>query len=524
MAAHVIVLNSSARRALIKVTPTKHLSDVLGEACSKFNINPAQYGLKHQKKTVDLSLSFRLSGLSSGARLELVQLSKSPTVVSIALQLPDSESQGVPNNRLMDKFPSNTTLWLVLRKFEAGVAGSSRKFNLTARGAPQVQEGDSGSGRLFYEAPVLNIMGKELSSFTDLQKTLSQLGLNSGSALVRLSFSRTDRPLEDAMVEIDTYFKSVDGDQNTTRSSEGPSSAIDTPSTDAPVPIDDIPDVDDKDAMQCDVDDNTVIPSEQNVTQGGREQEQQSQDIQNQPTTPGKVTISSRSVTVFAPPSNTTPHSVQTPYNERDYLPTIEHAQWHQKRLNAASRPNRLAGDAELAAQESAAQERLAKINEIEVKIRFPDQSQAISKFTKEDTTQSLYAFARSCLDAPLADQQFSLFYFPALTAGASRVQAQVPASEDITLINGLKMSGRVLVNFVWDQNAALSARSAGGSVLRLELRQAAGKLQVKDVATEGDDEKVDDKSQVHKAQPSSSEGSKKKGGMPKWLKLPGKK
>ncbi|EFE42486.1 hypothetical protein TRV_02794 [Trichophyton verrucosum HKI 0517] len=523
MAAHVIVLDSSARRALIKVTPTKHLSDVLGEACSKFNINPAQYGLKHQKKTVDLSLSFRLSGLSSGARLELVQLSKSPTVVSIALQLPDSESQGVPNNRLMDKFPSNTTLWLVLRKFEAGVAGGSRKFNLTARGAPQVQEGDSGSGRLFYEAPVLNIMGKELSSFTELQKTLSQLGLNNGNALVRLSFRRTDQPLEDAMVEIDAYFKSVDGDQNTAGSSEGPSSAIDTPSTDAPVLTDDTPNVDDKDTMQCDVDDDTVIPGEQNVTQGDKEEEQQSQD-KEQPTTPGIVTISSRPVTVFAPPSNTTPHSAQTPYNERDYLPTIEHAQSHQKRLNAASRPNRLAGDAELAAQESAAQERLAKINEIEVKIRFPDQSQAISKLTKEDTTQSLYAFARSCLDTPLADQQFSLFYFPAVTAGASRVQAQIPASEDITLINGLKMSGRVLVNFVWDQNAALSARSAGGSVLRPELRQAAGKLQVKDVAAEGDEEKVDDKSQGHKAQPSSSEGSKKKGGMPKWLKLPGKK
>lgn len=478
---------------------------------------------RYQKKTVDLSLSFRLSGLSSGARLELVQLSKSPTVVSIALQLPESESQGVPNSRLLDKFPSNTTLWLVLRKFEAGVAGGNRKFNLTARGAPQVQEGNSGSVRVFYEAPVLNVMGKELFSFTDLQKTLSQLGLNNGSALVRLSFRRTDQPLDEAMVEIDAYFKSVDGDQKKAESSECPSSAVDTPSTEALVPTDDTPNADDNYALQLNANKDALITNEQDITQGSEEQEKRTQETQYQ-SAPEPVTISSRPVTIFAPPSSSTPHSAQTPYNERDYLPTIEHAQSHQKRLNAASRPFRLAGDAELAAQETAAQERLAKINEIEVKIRFPDQSQAVSKFTKGDTAQSLYAFARSCLDTPLADQQFSLFYFPTVTAGASRVQAQIPASEDTTLIHGLKMSGRVLVNFVWDQNAALSARGAGGSVLRPELRQAAGKLQVKDVAVEGDDEKVEENPQVHKTQPSSSEASKKKGGMPKWLKLPGKK
>ncbi|KAM5449433.1 hypothetical protein MaudCBS49596_004914 [Microsporum audouinii] len=523
MAAHVIVLDASARRTLIKVTPTKHMSDVLSEACSKFNINPAQYGLKHQKKTVDLSLSFRLSGLSSGAKLELVQLSKSPTVISIALQLPESESQGVPNGRLMDKFPSNTTLWLVLRKFEAGVAGSMRKFNLTARGAPQVQEGESGSGRLFYEAPVLNIMGKELSSFTELQKTLSQLGLNNGSALVRLSFRRTDQALEEAMLEIDAYFKSVDGDQNVAESSGTLPSAVDTPTTETSTSAEALG-TGQSVAIQPNIGVDAEMANEQTSQDGIPEEQVQKQQIQEteDQSNPKSITISSRPVTVFAPPSNSTPHSAQTPYNEKDYVPTVEHAQSHQKRLNAAGRPNRLAGDVELAAQEAVAQEKLSKVNEIEVKIRFPDQSQAVSKFTKEDTAQSLYAFARSCLDAPLVDQKFSLFYFPAVTIGASHVQVQLPESEDKTLIRGLKMSGRVLVNFVWEQNAALSARSAGGSVLRPELRQAAGKLQVNDITEDND--KVEDKSHVKKMQPSSSDASKKKGGIPKWLKLPGKK
>ena len=80
---------------------------------------------RHNNKPVDLTRTIRLSGLTSGAKLELVQLSKSAGVVSIALQLPDSESKGQPNARLTDKFPSSTTLWLVLRKFEAGVAGGA---------------------------------------------------------------------------------------------------------------------------------------------------------------------------------------------------------------------------------------------------------------------------------------------------------------------------------------------------------------------------------------------------------------
>jgi tether containing UBX domain for GLUT4 len=41
--------------------------------------------------------------------LQLTQASKSPGVVSVALQLPESEG----GQRLNDKFASNTSLWLV---------------------------------------------------------------------------------------------------------------------------------------------------------------------------------------------------------------------------------------------------------------------------------------------------------------------------------------------------------------------------------------------------------------------------
>ena len=46
MASHVVVIDVSARRHIIKTTPSKHLSDVLHEGCAKFGLNPNQYGLK----------------------------------------------------------------------------------------------------------------------------------------------------------------------------------------------------------------------------------------------------------------------------------------------------------------------------------------------------------------------------------------------------------------------------------------------------------------------------------------------
>ena len=46
MASHVVVIDSTARRAMVKTTPGKYLSDVLQEACTKFGLNASQYGLK----------------------------------------------------------------------------------------------------------------------------------------------------------------------------------------------------------------------------------------------------------------------------------------------------------------------------------------------------------------------------------------------------------------------------------------------------------------------------------------------
>jgi hypothetical protein len=49
MASNLVVIDTSYRRATIKTTPTRHLSDVLEEACKKLNLRSEQYGLKYVK-------------------------------------------------------------------------------------------------------------------------------------------------------------------------------------------------------------------------------------------------------------------------------------------------------------------------------------------------------------------------------------------------------------------------------------------------------------------------------------------
>ncbi|KAE8394579.1 GLUT4 regulating protein TUG-domain-containing protein [Aspergillus alliaceus] len=509
MSSHVVVLDSTARRATIKTTPGKHLTDILQEACKKLGVDANQHGLKYKGKQVDLSLSFRLSGLIPGAKLELVQLSRSPSIVTVALQLPESEARGAPNGRLLDKFPSTTTLWLVLRKFEAGVAGNTSTRNLTARGVPVTGSGDNGSGRLFYETPVLQVLERELSTFADLQKSLAQLGFNSGNVLLRLSFRRTEDPLEVAMSKIQEYFKSSEDtaaqsqelstpaeqkeilSEPSQQEQEPPSS---TPDTSSPVP-----------AMPEQSFENQTVPPTTDSSE---------------PTT----TVSSRSVMVFAPPSNDTPQSAQTAYNESDYIPSVDHAQAHQRRLNAASQNKRLLSDAEIAAKAAAEEEKLAAVKEVDVKVRLPDQSQIVAKFGQQDTGKSLYNFARNCLAAPFAGEKFIITTFPGGGQSGKKLHNAVPDSDQSLLIKDLGMVGRVLVNFSWDASASQAARQSRKDLLKPELRTQAKELKVEQPLGVMDTSQDTTQPKPGANRQGEKPNGRKPGSLPKWLKLPGKK
>ena len=463
---------------------------------------------RHNRKQLDLSLSFRLSGLSSGAKLELVQLSRSPSVVTVALQLPEAEARGAPNGRLLDKFPSTTTLWLILRKFEAGVAGEGPIRNLTARGVPNT-DGDSDSGRLFYEIPVLQILERELSSFADLQKSLAQLGFNSGNVLIRLNFRRTEETLEEAMVKIAEYFASI---ENTTPAPPReqslahpaiasaapeavPQPAMPTQLNASPEPTTTLTALDQGASLSS-------VPPEQSAS------------------TPW------RSITVFSPPSENIPSSAQIPYNEDDYIPSVEHAKVHQRYLNQSSRPQRLPTDAEITAKAAAEEKRRADVREVEIKVRYPDQSQVVARFGPSDTGQSLYEFARSCLSPDFTREKFILNVFVNTGPASSSHANAIPESDQTLLIRDLGLAGRILVNFTWADAVASAAHQGRTDILRHELRSRAQEIKV-----EQPPELVEDPLALQSQQARAStaadgkpNAARKTGGVPKWLKLPGKK
>ncbi|KAL8648031.1 MAG: hypothetical protein Q9226_006174 [Calogaya cf. arnoldii] len=504
MASTVVVIDASARRATIRTTPGMILRDVLQEACNKLGADASRYGLKHKNKNVDLSNPIRLSGLSPGAKLELVQLSRSPSVVSVALQLPESEAHDQSGGRIVEKYPSSTTIWLILRNSES--KGPHR--NYTARAKTKTEAGGSGAGRLYHEAPVLNIMGRELTSFTELQKTLAQLGFNSGSVLLRLGFRVSDTPLEEAMEQIEQYFKSVSGDEKV-------GSHATSMATNESVPIPE-----------------PVLGEEDKEAKSPPEPKSPSNEEQRPPTTPctqqemgvpidtgfTPSTITGpgqRPISVFKPPESSTPRAAQQAFNERDYEPTVAHAKWHQARLQGSGRNKTLPSDKELAEKENAKAQRVAEIKEIVIKIRFPDQSAVNASFTNLDTARSLYELAKGMMAAQ--DEPFLLSF------RSAKGPQNIPPNGTEKLISDLGLSGSTLVNFLWGEGASLEARAK--PVMKENMLAQAKELEVpKNFESEAPEPDPNDTATEKQKESGTARTGAGKGGMPKWFKGLGKK
>lgn len=476
MASHLFVIDTTMKRAMIKVTPATNLSNVLEDACKKLGYNPEQYTLKcvrlrssgsffltvsliakrHNNKPVDLSRTIRLSGLSNGAKLNLVQASRSPSVVSIALQLPARGES--PSIRLQDKFPSDTPIWQILRRFESGAAGgasSSENHNFTQQGTAQiVSGGSSGSGRLFYAMPVINIMGRELATFLDLQKTLGQLGFNGGTCLLRLSFRETTQPLEEAMTEISQYFQELEvpaskaavqnaGAQERTVTEVQPTSSVDgADERDAgdagPPPV-----------LEAEADNISPTPENPSVASPETPQEQASQPNPNLKSSPHSSTATApySGLSIFAPPSSSTPAAaVNSHFNEEDYQPTIAHAQQHQSRLNNESRNKRLQSDKEIEQDQQALTEKLNSIQAITVRFRFPDNSSVNQTFNRESTARDLYTLCRELMDRP-NDEAFTI------KCPGPKGPLQLLEENDKKLIMDLQWQTRVVVTVLWGDN-----------------------------------------------------------------------
>ena len=467
-------------------------------------------------KTLDLSQPFRLSGLSSGAKLQLVVLSRSPSVVSVALQLPDSEASS--SNRVTGKFSATTTFWLLLRHFESGPTNSKQSRNLTARGIMQVQTGESNCGRLFYEIPVIQVMGRELASFTDLQKSLAQLGFNSGSVLLRLSFRLTKIPFEEAIKEIDSYFKSTEDEQVHSSQSASTEQAESAPLASRSLPPASdtephlLPERSFLSQPESSPQESTPLLSTQLSRNDATPRPNPNALRSDIPPNPDEVVSgpAERPISVFAPSPVPTLAASRQLFNDKDYEPTIAHAKLHQARLATSTVNKRLPTDAELANKAEAQARRRGDVTDVQIKFRFPDQMQVVSTFSKLDTTATLHDFVKGLMEKE--DEPFSLNF------SSVRGPMSLPKEGNLKLISDLGMTGRMLVNVAWDSGASTAIR--GRNVLKPEFQMKAKQIEVKEnegVEMEEQREKLEDKGKRR------DEGRDRKGSAPRWLKL-GKK
>ncbi|MCJ1306523.1 hypothetical protein MMC25_000166 [Agyrium rufum] len=535
MASQVTVIDARARRAVVKVTPGTYLTSVLEEVCQRMGLDASQYGMKNNNKVLDLSRTFRLSGLTSGAKLELVLQSRSPTVVSVALQVPD-DTDNTKSVRLTEKFSSTTSLWQVLRQLEtASTDGTRPARNLTARGVPRFAEGDSGGGTLCHEKPVLQIMGREISSLSDYQKTLGQLGFNNGSVVLRLNYRQSEQPLQSALEEMEEYLKpqipppqtSLVPDSSTLPQVNEPAlaTALVSETSSLPPPSNETADSTTSDAetqalATSSNKENSAPITEQPTSEAIPEDGSSGLAIAEEPQSTPTPSLKSgfRPVQVFAPPSGTAPQAARTAHNDADYEPTVEHAKAHQAALKRSTLNKRLPTDAEIAEQEAIQLQKLTAISSIEIKVRLPDQSSLVATFRSSDTSGDLYTFVEDALSESCR-KPFLLSFF------GLKGRISIPMEKSQKLISGLGMAGKVLVNFSWDGEAVQESMK-GMTVLKEEFVRSAKPLEVKEVESvpmrmqQGESSTANDKSSEKR----SAKDGGRSGPMPKWFKGLGKK
>lgn len=432
--------------------------------------------------------------------------SSSPTVINVALQFSGRDAEQIPNGRLTAKFSSETTLWKVLRQFESGDASGGHNLNITGRGTAQTSSGtEAGSGQLYYEAPVLNIMGRELSTMEDLQKTLSQCGINSGSVLIRVSFQTTAKTLQEAMEDISRYMKEVDPE-----STEEPATA---PAADQ---AKETPAAAPSASLAMDASDSsppTARPPEPpTTTTTGPAPVPAALDATTSPSQPHDPLAP---VSVFQAPTGSVPAAALISVPDTAYEPTVAHAQLHQARLLASTHNKRLKSDAELAADAAAEAARLAAVTALSVKVRFPDGTSAQWTLPPDASGATLHAAVRSVMAFP--EEKFRL-----LLPGGKGVVADAEGGQKDQLVRGYGLRGGVLVNLNWEEGVRDEVRRA--PFLKGAVASRAQQVVVPDLPDEEPEE--DNGAEPVKPERSSASGSGGDGAgkkLPKWLKL-GKK
>jgi tether containing UBX domain for GLUT4 len=210
----------------------------------------------------------------------------------------------------------------------------------------------------------------------------------------------------------------------------------------------------------------TAQPVENDVVASSSHTEPQSQPTASESTQP-PTTING--ISVYRPPSSSTPAAALLADDPSVFEPSIDHARSHQTNLQQAGKNKRLLSDKELAEIEETRQANLATIQSVVVRVRYPDQSQIETTIYASETAADLYAKVMDTLAA--APEPFELRYT------ATKGHETIPNSSSKRLVRHLGFKGRVLVTLVWSPDA--SAQAQRGPSLKEEYRKHATELKV---------------------------------------------
>ena len=139
---------------------------------------------------------------------------------------------------------------------------------------------------------------------------------------------------------------------------------------------------------------------------------------------------------------------------------------------SAAGQNIRLPSDRELEEQQTARREKLATVQNVVVRVRYPDQSQIETTIHASETAADLYAKVMDTLAA--APEPFELRCY---TSNNTNTQETLPNSPAKRLVRDFGFRGKVLVTLVWSPEASLRARQ--GPSLKEEYRKHATDLKV---------------------------------------------
>ncbi|XP_046854700.1 tether containing UBX domain for GLUT4-like [Xenia sp. Carnegie-2017] len=173
---HVVnVLCPNGRRQKIKLTAQTTILQIIHDVCKKQNLESKNYSLRHQRKTLNNTLTIRFANLPNNAHLELVETGDTPQTSAkqcvVALQLENGE-------RLVHEFTSDFTLFNILKFW-------------TTKSPSVVFDDDMEGVKCVYT-------NQQITGLQKLQNTtLSMIGLNGGRGVIRLLQNNRSKNVDD---------------------------------------------------------------------------------------------------------------------------------------------------------------------------------------------------------------------------------------------------------------------------------------------------------------------------------------